>query len=292
MTDGVSSGPAGTPGFVVPTCYRHPGRETYIRCTRCERPICPDCMNAAPVGFQCPECVREGQKSVRQPRTALGGEITDRGDLVTKILIGVNVLVFLTTLVSRQAVPARLGLYSVSFFQGEPIGVADGEWWRLLTAAFLHVSVFHLLLNMYALWILGQALEPVVGRWRFTALYFISALGGSAVSVLALPPGTVSLGASGAVFGLFGALFVIMRRLGRDLSGLIAVLAINVVLIFVFAGIDWRAHLGGLATGSALAAAFAYAPRQHRTAWSVAACGLAVAVSLLLVVFRVNALSI
>jgi membrane associated rhomboid family serine protease len=286
MTDGVSSG-SSTPGQVIPTCYRHPERETYIRCTRCERPICPDCMNAAPVGFQCPECLREGRASVRQPRTPLGGEIVARGDLVTKILIGINVAIFLAALVG-DGVAARLGLFYVSFFQGEPIGVADGEWWRLLTAAFLHVSVFHLLLNMYALWILGQTLEPVLGRWRFTALYLISALGGSAVSLLALAPGTLSLGASGAVFGLFGALFVIMRRLGRDLSGLVAVLAINVVLIFLVSGIDWRAHLGGLITGSFLAAAFAYAPRRRRTAWSVAACVLALVVIALLVAVRVG----
>jgi membrane associated rhomboid family serine protease len=286
MTDGVSSGSSGTPGQVIPTCYRHPDRETYIRCTRCERPICPDCMNAAPVGFQCPECVREGRASVRQPRTPLGGEIVVRGDLVTKILIGLNVAVFLIGLVSSGVAP-RLGLFYSGLYNGEPIGVADGEWWRLLTATFLHVSLFHLLLNMYALWILGQALEPVLGRWRFTALYFISALAGSAVSLLALPPGTMSLGASGAVFGLFGALFVIMRRLGRDLSGLIAVLAINVVLVFIFSGIDWRAHLGGLVTGSFLAAAFAYAPRGQRTAWSVGACVVALVGIGLLVAVRV-----
>ena len=286
MTDGVSSGSSGTPGQVIPTCYRHPDRETYIRCTRCERPICPDCMNAAPVGFQCPECVREGRASVRQPRTPLGGEIVARGDLVTKILIGLNVAVFLIGLVSSGLAP-RLGLFYSGLYNGEPIGVADGEWWRLLTATFLHVSLFHLLLNMYALWILGQALEPVLGRWRFTALYFISALAGSAVSLLALPPGTMSLGASGAVFGLFGALFVIMRRLGRDLSGLIAVLAINVVLVFIFSGIDWRAHLGGLVTGSFLAAAFAYAPRGQRTAWSVGACVVALVGIGLLVAVRV-----
>lgn len=287
MTGGISTGPGPTEGRVIPTCYRHPDRETYIRCTRCERPICPDCMNAAPVGFQCPECVQEGSRSVRQARTPLGGELVDQRDLVTKTLIVLNVLVYLADLVGMN-VTARLGLFFAASYQGEPIGVADGEWYRVLTATFVHGGFLHLALNMYALWILGQVLEPLLGRWRFTALYVLSALGGSAVSLMFLAPGQASVGASGAVYGLFGAVFVVTRRFGGDLRGIAVVLAINLAISFYFSGIDWRAHLGGLAVGTFLAAVFAYAPRRQRLVWGLTACVLVLAVVLLLVSDRAN----
>ena len=287
MTGGVSGEAGATVGRVVPTCYRHPDKETYILCTRCERPICPDCMNAAPVGFQCPECVQEGNKSVRQARTPIGGEVATQDDLVTKILIGVNALVFLISL-AGEGVTARLGLYYFASYQGEPIGIADGEWYRLITASFVHAGLLHFLFNMYALWILGQSLEPVLGRWRFIALYIISALGGSMVSLLYLPPGVASVGASGAIFGLFGAVFVVTRRFGGDIRGILVLLGINLLIGFVFPGIDWRAHLGGLVTGAVLAAAFVYAPRKQRLLWSILACLIAIAVILVLVAGRAN----
>jgi membrane associated rhomboid family serine protease len=261
------------PGSSAPACYRHPGRETYIRCSRCERYICPDCMTAAPVGFQCPECVAEGGKSVRQPTTAVGGQVRERSDLVTKILIGINGGVWLIgILVGSIEVVGRFALATLMSFQGEPIGVLDGEWYRMITAAFVHEQFWHIGLNMYALWILGGLLEPVLGRWRFLSLYLVSALGGSAASLLGLADGGISYGASGAVFGLMGALFVVMRRFGRDVSAVLVILGINVVFGFVVSGIDWRAHLGGLVTGALLAFAFTHAPRRHRTLYSVAAC--------------------
>jgi len=261
------------PGSSAPACYRHPGRETYIRCSRCERYICPDCMTATPVGFQCPECVAEGGKSVRQPTTAVGGQVRERSDLVTKILIGINVGVWLIgILVGSIEVVGRFALATLMSFQGEPIGVLDGEWYRMITAAFVHEQFWHIGLNMYALWILGGLLEPVLGRWRFLSLYLVSALGGSAASLLGLADGGISYGASGAVFGLMGALFVVMRRFGRDVSAVLVILGINVVFGFVVSGIDWRAHLGGLVTGALLAYAFTHAPRQHRTLYSIAAC--------------------
>jgi membrane associated rhomboid family serine protease len=267
------------PGSRVPVCYRHPGRETYIRCSRCERYICPDCMTAAPVGFQCPECISEGGKSVRQPTTALGGRVRERGDLVTKILIGINVGVWLIgMLVGPIEVIGRFALATLMSFQGEPIGVLDGEWYRMISAAFVHEQFWHIGLNMYALWILGGLLEPVLGRWRFLSLYLLSALGGSAASLLGLADGGISYGASGAVFGLMGALFVVMRRFGRDVSAVLVILGINVVVGFVVAGIDWRAHLGGLVTGVLVAYAFTHAPRKQRAIYSVAACLVVVAV--------------
>ncbi len=264
--------PQQAPEQSVPACYRHPGRETYIRCSRCERYICPDCMTAASVGFQCPECVAEGARTVRQPTTVLGGQVRERGDnIVTKILIGINVGVWLLgVVVGFGSLAGRFALFRLEFFEAQPAGVADGEWYRMLTAAFLHQQIWHLALNMFALWILGGALEPVLGRWRFTALYLLSALGGSAASLVTSD--VISFGASGAVFGLMGALFVVLRRFGRDVSAVLVILALNVVLGFVVPGIDWRAHLGGLVTGAVLAYAFAHAPRGRRALVSGVAC--------------------
>ncbi|MGH8774496.1 MAG: rhomboid family intramembrane serine protease [Jiangellaceae bacterium] len=246
-------------------------------------------MTAAPVGFQCPECVAAGAKETRQPTTVLGGQIHERSDIVTKILIGINVAAWLAVMVIGRDVVVQFALVTLAIAPdgSELIGVVDGEWYRMLTAAFLHEQIWHLGLNMYALWILGGMLEPVLGRWRFIALYLVSALGGSAASLLGLASGGVALGASGAVFGLMGALFVVMRRFGRDVTSVLVILGINAVLGFVVANIDWRAHLGGLVTGAALAYAFAHAPRRQRTAYSVTACVVAVALIVALVGWQV-----
>lgn len=300
---GDSGGPAASDAS-TPTCYRHTDRETYIRCARCERHICPDCMNAAPVGFQCPECVAQGSKSVRQPTTVLGGEVREHGDLVTKLLVAVNVVVWLVGMVFQTSqgslyalfaqsiganeLSARLGLVQGSVDDRFAIGVVDGEWYRLLTAAFVHEQIWHIGMNMLALWVLGTALEPALGRWRFVALYVLSALGGTAASLLAAGAYSLSYGASGAVFGLMGALFVVMRKLGRETGAVVVILGINLVIGFTVQGIDWRAHLGGLVIGSALAAAFAYAPRQQRRAWGIAACALATAIIAAAVAIAVN----
>ena len=273
-----------TPAPAVPTCYRHPDRETYIRCSRCERPICPDCMNAAPVGFQCPECVRAGTASVRQPTTALGGRPREQADLVTKVLIGINVAIWLIGLIVGSSVMVeRFALFKIASADGELAGVLTGEWYRMFTAAFLHAGIFHLALNALALWILGSSLEPVLGRWRFVAIYVLSALGGSAASLLGLEGSQPAVGASGAVFGLFGALFVVARRFGRDVSSVLVILGINAVIGFTVPSIDWRAHLGGLITGALLAYAFAHAPKTHRTMFSVAACSVLLAAIVLVV---------
>lgn len=294
---GSAGSPGGPPvgdGPTVPTCYRHADRETYIKCSRCGRPICPDCMSAAPVGFHCPTCVAEGGKSVRQAKTVLGGAVRERGDVITRWLIGINVVAWLLgMLVGRGPLSQELAYESggvidwteitarFGLVMGSPdlfsIGVADGEWYRLLTVAFVHQDFWHIGMNMFALWILGSSLEPVLGRWRFISLYLISALGGSAASLAAASPYSISIGASGAVFGLMGALFVIMRRLGRETGMVVVILGINVVFGFMAQGIDWRAHLGGLATGSILAAVFAYVPRKYRLVTAIVACVLAVA---------------
>lgn len=260
--------------MTAPTCYRHTDRETYIKCSRCERPICPDCMVEASVGYQCPECVREGSRSVRKATTPLGGERRENTNLVTKLLIGINAVVWLAITFSASGdLDERLSLFKdARTSYAADAGVLTGEWYRMLTATFTHTEIWHIALNMFALWILGSALEPVLGRWRFLTLYLLSGLGGSAASLLGLADNQASLGASGAVFGLFGALFIVARRLGADTSFIVVILAINVVIGFTVPSIDWRAHLGGLVIGALLALVFAHAPRKHRTSYGVGAC--------------------
>lgn len=262
----------------VPTCFRHPDRETYVRCTRCDRPICPDCMRDAAVGFQCVECVREGSRSTPQPRTVFGGRLAV-GARVTWAIVGINIAMY----VLQQVVPGLT--YRLSM---QPAAVAYGEWWRLVTAAFLHApwSLFHILFNTWALVILGPPLEAALGRLRFVVLYLLSALGGSVLAYLFAYPLTQGIGASGAIFGLFGATFVVARRLRLDTRWIVILLAINLVITFVVPNIDWRAHLGGLATGFAVAAAFAYAPRAHRALVQVSACVAVAAVFGLLLAVR------
>ena len=247
------------------TCYRHQEREAHIRCTRCNRRICPDCMVPASVGFQCPECVAEGNKDVRTARTVFGGRVTDDPGWVSKALIAVNVVAFVVQQASDDFTRRfyDLGL-AFDPSAGGLVGVADGEFYRLFTSAFLHGGFFHLALNMYALYLFGPQLEAALGRVRFTALYVVSALGGSALSYAFAAPNRPSLGASGAVFGLLGAYLVVSRRLGRDSTPILVLLAINFGYGFLVPRIDWRAHLGGLVAGALVAAALAYAPRGSR----------------------------
>jgi len=239
----------------VPTCYRHHDRETYVRCQRCERPICPDCMREASVGFQCPECVRDGTRGTRQPRRFTPSSSTP---YVTWALLAINVLVFLGQLLDRAL---------ISQFALVPFWVAEGEWWRLITSAFLHAQgglPLHILFNMWALFVLGPQLEMALGRARFTALYFLSALAGSTLVMWVSGMGEGTIGASGAIFGLFGATFVIARRLRLNTTYLVVIIVMNLVMTFTISGISWGAHVGGLVAGAGLAAAYIYAPVRQR----------------------------
>jgi membrane associated rhomboid family serine protease len=290
MTEPTDPSVAGEAG--ITTCYRHPGRETGIRCVRCDRPICPDCMIDASVGFQCPECVREGNKNVRQARTPFGGAVSADAGYVSKILIGVNAVAFL----AQQASPSferHLILIGQAFdpASAQVIGVAQGEYWRLLTAAFLHANVLHILLNMYALYLFGPPLEAALGRARFLAVYLISAVGGTALSYAFAAPNQSSLGASGAVFGLLGAFFFVNRRMGRETSGLLVLLGINFAFSFLARGIDWRAHLGGMIAGGLTALVFVYAPRQRRAVVQLAGALVVVLAIIGLVVWRTLSLT-
>ncbi|MUL78139.1 rhomboid family intramembrane serine protease [Mycolicibacterium sp. CBMA 226] len=243
----------------TPTCYRHPNRPTYVSCSRCARPICPDCMTSAAVGQQCPECVSEGQRSVRQARTHFGGRITN-GSLVTYTLIAINVVMFVL-----QHTSTRMQQDLVLW----PPAVADGQYYRLVTSAFLHYGLAHIVFNMWALWAVGPQLEQWLGRLRFGVLYGLSGLGGSVLVYLLSPLNTATAGASGAIFGLFGATFVLFRRLRLDARGIVFLIVINLVITFVVPAvsaqaISWQGHVGGLVTGTLVAAVFAYVPARQR----------------------------
>lgn len=254
-------------GPALPGCYRHPQRETGIACARCGRPICPQCMVSASVGFQCPECVGGGGRQARPATTRFGGQPVGDGALVTKILIGINLLVFVLTQYVRPELQLQLGMYSVPSRFGFPAhGVAAGtdEWYRLVTAVFVHGGVFHVGMNMVSLWVLGPQLEQVLGRLRYLALYVVSGVVGNAFAYLVTGATLYSVGASGAIFGLLGATAVLFRASRVPLGPVIALLVFNLVITFSVPLIDWRAHVGGLVAGTVTGVGLMYAPRAHR----------------------------
>jgi membrane associated rhomboid family serine protease len=271
----------------APSCYRHPGRRTYVRCNRCDRYICSDCMRAAAVGHQCVECVQEGAKTIRQPRTQFGGRQRSGTPVVTYALIAINVAVFV-------AEKASSGLVNQLILW--PWGVAEGEFYRLVTSAFLHNGNAHLLLNMWALYVVGPPLEMWLGRLRFGALYALSGLGGSVLVYLLSQPNTPTLGASGAIFGLFGATFVVGRRLTLDVRWVAAVIVINLVFTFVAPAvssqrISWQGHVGGLVTGALVAAAYVYPPKERRNLIQAAVTVIVLAVFAALIWWRTGVLA-
>lgn len=265
--------PAGA-GSGAPHCYRHPDRETGIRCNRCERPVCVECMHSAAVGFQCPDCVRQGRAEVPPQRTAYGGRLSGAGaGLVTKVLIGVNLAVWLLTYALGSDFTNALALvrgpahYLTSSGTDELVGVAVGpdQWYRMVSAMFLHEEFWHIGMNMLALWTVGPQLEMLLGRARFLGLYLAGGLGGAALFVLTAAPGQGSLGASGAIFGLFGAVLVLTRRQHYDLRPVLTLIAINLAFTFFFrSSIDWRGHVGGLVVGILVAAGLVFPPRARR----------------------------
>ena len=264
---------------VAPTCYRHADRVSYINCTRCARPMCPDCMVPAPVGFQCPSCVSDAVSTRVTPKTITGAQPITKPTF-TYTLIGINVLVFgLQFLGGINEVAGNWGMW--------PVGIAvGGEWWRLFTAAFLHGSILHIAFNMYVLFVLGPTLERVLGHARYLILYLLAALGGGVASYIFSDMRTVSVGASGAIFGLMGALIVAGRRLKYDIKQVVLLLAVNVVIGFMAPGVDWRAHLGGLVTGAAVAAVFVLPPRAHRVLWQTVGIIAVLGVLLVLTVWQ------
>ena len=275
----------GTSSSTPPVCPRHPDRVSYVLCQRCGRPACPECQRAAAVGVHCVDCVREAARSVPPQRTVVGGKVRPSPPVVTITLITLCVASYVIQLSSPSWT-------QVLIFA--PV-VGKSEPYRFLSAAFLHSTgmITHLLFNMVALWFVGPYLENTLGRWRYLSLYVLSAIGGNVlVLLLASPPNALEtgswyggvLGASGAIFGTFGAVLIVVRRLGQSARSMFVVIALNLVFSFAVPGISWQGHIGGLIVGTALGAAYAYAPRDRRLPVAV---GSTLGVAVLLVVLAV-----
>jgi membrane associated rhomboid family serine protease len=253
------------------TCYRHPSRETGVHCSSCGRPICPDCMTPTPVGMRCPECARQRTK-MHSARTLSTPNVS-----ATTALIAINVIVFIVEAVMSGGL-ARFATVSDSIFiHGAlyaPSIATSHEYWRLLTAGFLHASILHLLFNMVSLYFLGVMLEPAIGRRWFVGIYGVSLLAGSLGALIAAP-NTPTIGASGAVFGVAGAALIVMRARGISAwqTGLPLFLAINLVIGFQTAGISIGGHIGGLIGGMA-AATVVVDLAERRRSELLAAAGL------------------
>jgi membrane associated rhomboid family serine protease len=229
-------------------CYRHPDRETAVSCSECGRPICPDCMVFAPVGIRCPDHSGQPAGVDRVVRTARRTAFEGTGALVTKTLILVNVIVYLIGVAQGGGINSPNGRLYLDWVLYGP-AVAQGDWWRLITSAFLHLNLLHIVFNMLALWWFGAPLEARIGRGRFLLLYIVSALAGSA-GALILNPTEFTLGASGAVFGILGAGLVLERQ--RDYvfgGGALTIIVINLIFTFTWGNISIGGHIGGLIGG-------------------------------------------
>lgn len=243
-----------------PVCPRHPDRVSYVRCKRCDRPACPECQRPTDVGVLCVDCERDiaRQQASARPRTAMGGRMGKRIPVVTYTLIALCVLAYLGQMVAPHIVE-QLGIFAPFRALAMP--------WTFLSAGFLHGGIMHLALNMYALWAVGQYLEQTLGHVRYAAVYLVSVLGGhTAVYLLADPMGqswvTGTVGASGGVFGLFAAMFIVNRRLGGQTAQILVLIALNLVITFTFPNISWQGHLGGLVFGALVTAGmFALRPK-------------------------------
>src|SRR5437763_4482761 len=233
----------------MPTCYRHPNRETGLSCSECGRPICTECMTVAPVGLRCPDHSGRPQGVARVRSQVRRAGWAGTGALVTKALIAINVAVWLAELGTGSG---PMSLSGTVYEKGALFGplVAHGDWWRLVTAGFLHAGILHLGMNMLILWLIGSPLEEMLGRGRYVLLYFVSLLAGSAGALLQAPL-VPTVGASGAIFGLFGALLVLEyfatgQIVGGQAFGLIV---INLIFSFTCSNISWGGHIGGLVGG-------------------------------------------
>ncbi|HZU92038.1 MAG TPA: rhomboid family intramembrane serine protease [Microbacterium sp.] len=254
-------------------CYRHPDRQSFALCQRCMRTICPECQTQAAVGVICPECMK-ADRSSRTPaqkkaaRRWRGGGATaiarSGKPVVTYVLLAVTSFIGLLQLIPGLYGPITNTLLFNSIFLDPRLF----EPWRLLTALFVHGGFIHLALNMLGLWMLGQTLEPMLGRARFLSLYLISGLGGS-VGVALIAPGISTVGASGAIFGLMAALLIIGRHIGANVTGIMVILGINLVYGFFVSGIAWQAHVGGLAIGALVAFVFTRTRRRDQRTWQI-----------------------
>lgn len=249
----------------MPTCYRHPDRETGLSCSECGRPICTECMTMAPVGIRCPEHAGStgkrkrlrGPAPVVRAQRQLGGTFAP----VTKALIAINVAIYLVGAVQGAGLNNPGGPLYEKFWL-DAYDVHNGGWWRLITAAFLHANIIHIGFNMFALWVIGGPVEQYLGRVRFLSLYLVAGLAGSAGALLQTP--FITVGASGAIFGILGAMLILEWQATGKLGGqAMTLIVINLAFSFTFSGISWGGHVGGLIGGILATLAFARWGRGH-----------------------------
>lgn len=300
--EGGSSGPDPDPqrthGLVFETCYRHPSETTGVHCTRCDRPICPNCMHPAAVGYQCPECLKEARKGVPHRRVRIRFLIGRPGSLTTTLLI-TNLVMFLVPVLLAGG-SALFGGSSGRFDQKlfdlgamQPIAIAEGQYWRLITAMFLHANLLHIAFNMYALYLFGYLVEGAFGKVRFITIYFVAGFLASVTSYTFSDPRSLGVGASGAIFGLLGAWVAYnYRRRGSPMASAQLrwagfLIAINLFLGFSVASIDNFAHIGGLISGAAAGwVAEGFGPRTARTTATVVGFLVLILIGVLLVAQR------
>jgi membrane associated rhomboid family serine protease len=273
----------------LPGCVRHPDRPTGLQCTRCGRSACPECLRPASVGQHCVDCVAQDQRTTRAPVT-ISGARPGRRPVVVQTLIAVNVLIFAITAYQARGV---MDLEPSTLFRDWalfPIATRNGYWWQLVTAGFLHVNPIHILMNMFALWVIGRDMERILGPARFTAVYLVGLLGGSVSVLLFGQVDGQTVGASGAVFALMGGLLVLVYRLKVNPSQVIGMIAINLVISVAIPGISLLGHVGGLVTGALLTAALIYPPArlpaQRRRLWQIGSVVVLVVVLVGLVLVR------
>ncbi len=243
-------------------CYRHPDRETGLSCSVCERPICTECMTMAPVGIRCPEHSGKPQGVQRVTRGVRRASWEGTGSIVTKTLIAINVVVFFANLAQGASLCRNGGkLFGRGLLFGPD--VAAGEWWRLLTSAFLHGNLLHIAMNMLVLWFVGTPVEEALGRGRFLALYLVSALSGAA-GVLLLDPLAQTIGASGAIWGILGAAVVFERQRNYVLGGMaLPLIVLNLLFTVGVPNISLGGHLGGAVGGALCGLALSRFGRGH-----------------------------
>ncbi|HEX4058542.1 MAG TPA: rhomboid family intramembrane serine protease [Galbitalea sp.] len=245
-------------------CYRHPDRETFVKCQRCGRSICGQCQTLAPVGVHCPECVREARGSAAASVRPIGRRfarvVSPSGGrpIVSFAIIGLCLVIYaIQYFTGDERSPVTNDLIYAPF-------LTSTQPWRMMTSIFIHASILHVALNMYSLWVVGPTLEAVLGRIRYLVLFLVAGFGGSVAVLLIAPAGEGVLGASGAIFGLFGAYFIIARRMGGNATYVLVIIVLNLVIGFVPGlGIAWQAHVGGLVAGGAVA--FIYLETRQRS---------------------------
>lgn len=280
------------------TCWWHPDRRTGLRCTRCERYACPECLHEASVGYQCADCINEGARQAKQQAAAhrragfgyrtVAGARASSSTLVTWVLIALNVLAYVVTAVqSRDPLNNYLGspVFNAGFLRSTAVAFLD-EWWRLIASGFLHFGLLHLAVNMLALWFIGRDLERLLGATRYLAVYGLSLLGGSAAVFVFDDLNKDTAGASGAVYGILGGVLVGVLRLKLNAAPVVGIIALNLFISIQVPEISLLGHLGGLVVGALVTAALVYAPERHRVLLQSTAVVVVLVALVVLIVFR------